>query len=246
MPRVSAGMRIAIVSDIHGNLTAFEAVLADLKETAPDLVLHGGDLASSGSAPAEIIDRIRDLGWLGVMGNGDEMLVRPEALEAFASLSSAPPAFWEAMRELAAVSREVLGEERLSWLSELPAIHVQPSLALVHASPKDMWRVPAAGTPEAELEQLYGILDRPIIVHGHTHVPSICSLAGRRLLIDTGSVGLPFDGDPRASYLLLDGDVPSIRRVEYRIDCEVEALSLCGLPHSTWIAKMLRSATPAQ
>lgn len=62
-------MRIAIVSDIHGNLTALEAVLADLRQTSPDLILHGGDLADSGSSPVEIVDRIRDLGWQGVVGN---------------------------------------------------------------------------------------------------------------------------------------------------------------------------------
>ena len=56
-------MRIAIVSDIHGNQTAFEAVLADLRQTSPDLILHGGDLADGGASPAEIVDRIRDLGW---------------------------------------------------------------------------------------------------------------------------------------------------------------------------------------
>jgi putative phosphoesterase len=237
-------MRIAIVSDIHGNQTAFEAVLADLKEAAPDLVLHGGDLASSGSGPAEIVDQIRDLGWLGVMGNSDEMLVRPEALEAFASQSSQPPALWEAIREIAAATRESLGQDRLEWLSELPELDIQTSFALVHASPKDMWRVPPSGTPEAELEQVYGVLGRPVIVHGHTHVASIRRLAGRRLIIDTGSVGLPFDGDPRASYLLLDGDVPSIRRAEYSVDREVAALS--SLPQAAWIAKMLRTATPAQ
>jgi protein phosphatase len=62
-------MRIAIVSDIHGNRTAFEAVLADLRQTSPDLILHGGDLADAGASPVEIVDRIRDLGWQGVVGN---------------------------------------------------------------------------------------------------------------------------------------------------------------------------------
>jgi predicted phosphodiesterase len=70
-------MRIAIVSDIHGNRTAFEAVLADLKQTSPDLILHGGDLADSGASPSEIVDRIRELGWAGVVGNTDEMLFAP-------------------------------------------------------------------------------------------------------------------------------------------------------------------------
>jgi 3',5'-cyclic AMP phosphodiesterase CpdA len=78
-------MRIAVVSDIHGNRTAFEAVLADLRQTAPDLILQGGDLADSGSSPVEIVDRIRDLGWPGVVGNTDEMLFRPESLDEFAA-----------------------------------------------------------------------------------------------------------------------------------------------------------------
>src|ERR1039457_4332163 len=80
-------MRIAIVSDIHGNRTAFEAVLTDLRQTSPDLILHGGDLADGGSSPVEIVDRIRDLGWLGVVGNTDEMLSMPETFEEFASQS---------------------------------------------------------------------------------------------------------------------------------------------------------------
>ena len=71
-------MRIAIVSDIHDNLTAFEAVLADLGKTSPDLVLHGGDLVSGGSSPAEVVDRVRDLRWTGVFGNSDEAITRPE------------------------------------------------------------------------------------------------------------------------------------------------------------------------
>ena len=66
-------MRVAIVSDIHGNRRAFEAVLADMRQAAPDLILHGGDLAAGGAQPAEIIDQVRSLGWPGVRGNTDEM-----------------------------------------------------------------------------------------------------------------------------------------------------------------------------
>jgi predicted phosphodiesterase len=89
-------MRIAVVSDIHGNLSAFQAVLEDIRRVSPDLVLHGGDLADGGSSPVEIVDSIRDLGWQGVMGNTDEMLVRPASLEEFAGQSSAPPTLWAA------------------------------------------------------------------------------------------------------------------------------------------------------
>lgn len=88
-------MRIAIVSDIHGNQTALEAMLADLRGISPDLIFHGGDLAASGASPVEIVDQVRDLGWPGVVGNTDEMLFRPESLREFIrqspQLGSSPP-----------------------------------------------------------------------------------------------------------------------------------------------------------
>jgi 3',5'-cyclic AMP phosphodiesterase CpdA len=80
-------MRIAVVSDIHGNLTALEAVIADVRQAAPDLVLHGGDLADGGSSPCAVVDRIRELGWRGVAGNGEEMLYDPASLASFAARS---------------------------------------------------------------------------------------------------------------------------------------------------------------
>jgi len=106
-------MRIAIVSDIHGNRTAFEAVLADLRQTSPDLILHGGDLADFGTSPADIVDRIRDLGWRGVVGNTDEILSRPESLRDFAKESPQLEALFAALEEMAAATREALGKERL-------------------------------------------------------------------------------------------------------------------------------------
>jgi len=106
-------MRIAIVSDIHDNLTALEAVVADLRQTSPDLVLHGGDLVSGGSSPAEVVDRVRDLAWPGVFGNTDESIARPETLEEFAKRSPAPPSLWNAVRDLTAFVRYALGEERI-------------------------------------------------------------------------------------------------------------------------------------
>jgi len=71
-------MRVAVLSDIHANLTALDAVIADLRTTGPDLIVHGGDLMSGGPRPAEVIDRIREMNWPGVYGNTDEMLWAPE------------------------------------------------------------------------------------------------------------------------------------------------------------------------
>jgi predicted phosphodiesterase len=238
-------LRIAVVTDIHGNLTAFEAVVQDILRMSPDLVLHGGDLADPGSSPIEVLDRIRDLGWRGVMGNTDEMLVRPSSLEDFASQSSAPSTMWSVMRLIASSTRSKLGDQRLAWLSELPVATTVPGFALLHAEPGNCWRAPAADATNAELETIYGSLNQPIVAYGHTHRPAIRHLNGHpELLINTGSVGLPYDGDPRASYLLLDKTTPQIRRVEYDVENELKALSICGLPGAEWAAKMLRTSSP--
>jgi predicted phosphodiesterase len=238
-------MRVAVIADIHGNLTAMEAVLADIGKLAPDLVLHGGDLADGGSGPVEVVDLIRDRGWRGVMGNTDEMLVQASSLEDFAGQSAAPAALWEAIREIASATRYALGEGRLAWLGELPRVMVQEEFALVHATPESCWKAPAAGATDAELGEIYGPQGRPVVVFGHTHRASIRSMDGWvKRLINTGSVGLPYDGDPRASYLVLEDGVACIRRVEYDVERELKALACCGLPGASWTAKMLRTSSP--
>lgn len=236
-------MRIAVVSDIHGNLTAFEAVLADLRLAAPDLVFHGGDLADAGSGPVEIVDRIRGLGWPGVLGNTDDMLATPQSLEDFAAGSPQLQAIWTAAREMAAWTREALGEDRLAWLRALPLRQVHDSLALVHASPPSPWRAPAPEAADAELQSVYGPLDRPVAAYGHIHRPYVRTVAGITV-VNSGSVSLSYDGDPRASYLLLDDGKPQIRRIEYDLEREAKALAASGLPHAEWVAQILRAAAP--
>jgi len=236
-------MRIAVVSDIHGNRTAFEAVLADLRRTSPDLILHGGDLADSGASPVDIIDRIRDLGWQGVVGNTDEMLFRPESLTEFANQSPALQHLFATIEEMAIATREALGEERLAWLRGLPRIQTHAPLALVHASPESPWRAPAPEARDVALESVYGQLGQPIAIYGHIHRPYIRSVS-EMIVANTGSVSLSYDGDRRSAYLLMDEGEPAIRRVEYDMDRELKALSNCGLPHADWIAKILVSGYP--
>lgn len=236
-------MRIAIVSDIHDNLTAFEAVLADLGETSPDLILHGGDLVSGGSSPAEVVDCIRDLRWLGVFGNSDEAVARPAALEEFANQSRAPQSLWDAVREMTSFAREALGEERIAWLGALPPIVIHPPVALVHASPTSAWRSPLADATDAELESTYLPLGQAFAVYGHIHQPFVRKLPGFTV-INTGSTSQSFDGDPRASYLLIDNGKPILRRVEYDIEREIAAIAAKGLPHADWQTRTLRAARP--
>jgi predicted phosphodiesterase len=238
-------MDIAVVSDIHGNLPALEAVLTDIRNVSPDMVLHGGDLAAGGSSPVEVVDLIRDLGWHGVMGNADQMLVEPATLEEFARHSAAPAAMWAMIREMASATRSALGDARLAWLRELPLVTIRNELAIVHAIPESCWAAPAADATDAELEDVYGLLGTPVVAFGHTHLPFIRTLPGTpEILINTGSVGMPYDGDPRASYLLLRAGVPEIRRVEYDVEKELKLLAICGLPGAAWTAKMLRTGSP--
>jgi len=239
---------MAIVSDIHGNRTAFDAVLADLQQTSPDLILHGGDLADSGPNPVEIVDRIRDLGWQGVVGNTDEMLFRPESLEEFASQSAAPVYLWTAIRQMAAATRTMLGGERIAWLRGLARVQIQGPMALMHASPQSAWTAPTPEATDADLESVYAPLGQPIAVYAHIHRPYVRRVPSardrERLVANTGSVSLSYDGDRRASYLLLDGARPTIRRVEYDLEKELKGLSSSSLPHADWIAKILHTASP--
>src|SRR5215831_5396650 len=155
-------MRIAVVSDIHGNLTAFEAVLADLRLSSPDLILHGGDLAQGGSSPVEVVDRIRELGWPGVAGNADEILWKPDSLTEFARGSATMQPLVRPIEEMAAATREMLGVERIEWLRALPHVIIESPLALVHAKPGDLWRSPLQTASDAELESVYGPLGQAI------------------------------------------------------------------------------------
>ncbi len=224
-------MRIAIVSDIHGNRAAFDAVLADLRETSPDLILHGGDLVHGGSDDAGIVDQIRDLGWPGVLGNTDELMFRPDSI---ANINN-PPAFIAAIAEFA---RESLGNERIAWLSRLPLVELHDSFALVHATRHSCWPVPQ----DRDLLSL----GKPLAVYAHIHRPFIRPI-GDSVICNTGSVSLSLDGDPRASYLLIDDSgndngVPQIRRVVYDVEAEIAGIRANKVPHAASIASMLRSA----
>src|SRR5438105_1203857 len=180
-------MRIAIVSDVHGNLVALEAVLADLNGQSPDLIVHGGDLAFNGPRPAECVDRIRRLGWQGVRGNMDEALETRHGQH--------PSIDW---------ARERLDEESNRWLQNQPLEWRQEDrLALVHAVPGDLWKAVGPQTDDSELRAIYGPLGSRLAVYCHIHRPYVREL-GDLTVANTGSVGLPFDGVTRASYLLVE------------------------------------------
>jgi putative phosphoesterase len=234
---------LAIVSDVHGNLTALEAVTSDLAARGIERVVHGGDLAVAGCQGAEVVDRIRELGWPGIVGNTDELLWRPEEHEA--QLRGAPklaPLLSMLFDTYAPVTRERLGEERIGWLRQLPAEHRADNLALVHASPGDLWRAPAPDADDAQLIETYGPLRSAIAVYGHIHRPYVREL-DQLTVVNSGSVGSPFDGDPRASYALIDDGRAEIVRVPYDVEREIETVMRSGYPDAERIAEMRRTGT---
>jgi len=231
-------MRVAIVSDIHGNLRAFQAVLADLRQVTPDFVVHGGDLAYGGTHAAEIIDQVRSLGWPGVRGNTDEMLWAPESLVEFAATAPKLAPLLAILQEMIPPTRASIGEERLRWLEGLPLLYSQEGFRLVHASPNNLWRAPMPNASDDELQSTYASLGAQIVVYGHIHRPYIRRLPGMTVA-NSGSVSQSYDGDRRASYIVIDGESITIRRVEYDVESEAEELLRSGLPHADWLSRIL-------
>jgi len=232
-------MRVAIVSDIHGNLAGLEAVIADLKTTSPDVVVHGGDLVLSGPRPAEVIDRIRDLGWVGVVGNTDEVLWAPEKFEEQVKRAPKLRQLLEILFHDFAVTRDLLGDERVRWLRALPAEWRGHGIALLHASPGDLWQAPMPDCEDQQLAATYSGLGSAVVAYGHIHRPYVRQVSGF-LVANSGSAGMPYDGDARASYLLVEDGNVTIRRVEYDVEAEIQYLLTSGYPRAAWLAEIRR------
>lgn len=233
-------MRIAVVSDIHGNLAALQAVVEDLEHQQVDRVVHGGDLVTTGPRPVEVLDLVRELGWAGVVGNTDEILwdvtARAEQERKAPRLAS-----WlqHLFGTLAPWARERLGKERITWLQHLPReVRVQRLLVL-HASPHDLWRAPLPDASDTDLLTVFGGQRAGLVVYGHIHRPYVRDLAGLTVA-NSGSVGLPYDEDWRASYLLIENGHTVVRRVAYDLERELSDVRSAGFPLGEWLAESQR------
>jgi putative phosphoesterase len=224
-------MRLAVVSDIHGNLPALEAVLADLEKTHPDAVVLGGDLALGGPHPIEVVDRLRELGWPSVRGNTDEALDESRLPE------NARSGF---LAQAAARTREMVGPERAAWLIGLPLEWRGDGTVVMHATPGDCWSIVLHDAPDEKLQEVYGALGVPTSVYGHIHHAYVRRLDGLTVA-NTGSVSLSLDGDTRACYAIFeDGDIRH-RRIEYDIESVAADYEKIGYPNAAEYARWLRT-----
>lgn len=225
-------VRVAIVSDIHGNLVALEAVIADLAETNPDQVVLGGDLALGGPHAPEVVDRLRELGWPGVLGNTDAALAGLDAIPEAARGGFIP--------KVAAHTHELLGDERTAWLTGLPMEWRGEDLAVVHAVPGDCWPVVAHDAPDEKLRSIYGRPGKPVVAYGHIHHAFVRRL-GDLVVINSGSVSLSLDRDVRASYVIVDGDRVEHRRVDYDLEKVAADYHSSGYPMADTYVSWLRN-----
>ncbi len=222
------------MSDMHGNLPGFEAVLADIERVRPDLVVHGGDLAVNGPRPAEVVDHVRELGWPGILGNTDEVLWDlPQWL---------PDPIREAFGRRAAATADLLGPERIGWLKRLPREWRQEDVALVHAVPTNLWEAIPKDASDDRLRQVFGPLGSRLAVYCHIHAPYARDL-GDLTVANSGSAGAPYDGDTRPSWLLIEDGRATVRRVDYDVEAAAADLRASGYPDAEDIADALVTAT---
>ena len=180
-------MAVAALYDIHGNLAALDAVLAEIPGDVTILV--GGDICAGGEQPSEVLTRLRGLGdrvvWL--RGNADREL-HPE------ETGLAPPEFLEQ-------ARSQLREEEIGFLHELPETQIIDGVLYCHASPRNDLDIFTERTPEERIAFLFDGLDVSTVVCGHTHTQFERTVGGVRV-VNAGSVGAPYEDQPGAYWLL--------------------------------------------
>lgn len=225
---------LAVLYDVHGNLPALEAVLADAEAQGADSYLLGGDYAAFGAWPAETVARLEALPaatWL--RGNWERWQ---------ADRAAVPDG--EIFTGAADYACAALGERTVGRHGTLPQQLALDPGRFCHASPvsdMDGFSLPPAVDEAADALLLDGV-DERLVVFGHTHVQFTRTTPSGTELVNPGSVGLPVDGDARAAYALLDGSAITLRRVTYDHERAVTALEAIGEPWATATAARLRTA----
>ncbi|MBL4679973.1 MAG: metallophosphoesterase family protein [Pseudomonadales bacterium] len=207
-------MRFALISDLHGNIVALEAVLADIALRGVDRTICLGDIIDLGPRPCEVVDRLREAGIPCVLGNHDPLDEHPPL----------PP-----LKQVEEWTRTQLNSEQLNWLSALPFDRVEAleefKLLAVHGNPLSNQQGIEPGTTDEILEDYLSDMKEDVIVVGHTHL-QLCRRMNEKLIVNVGSVGMPFLGP-------LNGPPIILKSIDYALvtaDRGVISVELVRLP----------------
>jgi predicted phosphodiesterase len=223
-------MRVAVISDIHGNQVALEAVLADLsQQPAVDQMVIAGDLCLNGPCPRQVLAIVQQLGCPVIQGNVDAEVVNDV------------PHKGEKKRTMVAWTREQIGPMGIDYLASLPFSHSLTNstggdLLVVHANPLNLEDAIFPNAPDSALEHFLGGLDSTVgaLAFGHLHI-AYTRRWRHLLLADVASCGLPRDEDVRAAYGILTWQDSAweaeIRRVTYDVKAVVKQLKMSGIPN---------------
>ncbi|MFB5191660.1 metallophosphoesterase family protein [Alicyclobacillus fastidiosus] len=239
-------MRVAFISDIHGNAVALRAVLDDIRSTGCDKVYVLGDICYRGPDPKACLEMVQDAAFDVLKGNADEWVVTgiqpgqvPE--DRFVMMS--------AERQFT-VSELTTGD--IEYLDRLPMTLCDRSDGIewfaFHATPHDLFPVlEETADEQAVKREVFAAHDANVFLYGHIHLPYVRQI-GERTLLNLGSVGLPFDGVPQASYAVVDFhrarvDI-NLRRVPYDVDAAVRRLQEVDYPNVPYLTRLLREARP--
>lgn len=234
-------MRVAIISDIHGNFTALEAVLQDLEQqSAVDALVIAGDLCLNGPSPRQCLERVQSLHCPVIQGNTDKEIVTQAQEKG------------EKKRNTVSWTREQIGVAGVHYLSTLPFSHrisnpPGSDLLIVHANPLNLEDAIFPNATDSDLELLLGGLDERVgvLAFGHLHIAYTREWK-HLLLVDVGSCGIPRDEDHRASYAILTWQDSTwqaeIRRVTYDIQWAIKQIKASGMPNPDKRIKVLLDA----
>lgn len=231
-------MKIAVLSDIHGNREAFEAVLNDIEQKEVNKIFICGDLAMAGPEPAYLIDAVKNLDATVIQGNTDEMIAE----------NIVPPN--EIMANALKYAIENTTDEQKEYLSGLPVSHSEEiegvKMLFVHGSPRKNNEDILPGEPAEKIVPMLEGVSEDIVFCGHTHLPAGYQIK-KQTVVNVGSVGRPFTEDMKACYVIVDvqdGEMEILHHfVTYDSKTASEKLAKLSFSGSDALAAMLLKAT---
>ncbi|MDZ7704641.1 MAG: metallophosphoesterase family protein [Trueperaceae bacterium] len=227
-------MRLAILADIHGNIHALDAVLADIETQSADRLVVNGDLVNRGPNNVAVVERVLSLGATVTLGNHDDLMRKWVERDDDIPEHWFGDPLWEGM---AWSARQLADANLIGPLRDLPLTHRinaegAPTLLVSHGSPRHYREGYGRYLSDQDIAEIITQYPADVLVGSHTHQP-MARRWGPHHVLNTGSVGTPFNGDPRAQYLLLtledEGWRPEFRSVPYDRDGALRAFETSGL-----------------